>query len=197
MTTILTEVPGARERPGCCPIRITADGSRVTITLPPRGVSPIVFFFACVLLGNLLGALYTGLMLLLANKSVLAMAQIAPHGLPISLKHQVAFLLAALLLAEALGLFTLAAILRPVFFHETLLLDPDWVRVHRTDWGRTEQRALARLDVRGFELRRVPPGLDAGRLMIQGRGEALEIGEFLRETDREWLASVGNTLLGR
>ena len=195
MTTILDEVPGARERPGGCPITVMSEGGKVTITLPPRGVSPIVYFFACVLVGNLLTALYTGLMLLLANRSVLAMAEISPSGLPVSLKHEAGSLLAGLLLAEALGVYTLLAILRPVFFHETLVLDAEGVHVARTDWGRTEHQTLARMDVRGFEVRRVPPGLDAGRLFIQGRGEEIEVGEFLREADREWLASVGNALL--
>lgn len=195
MADDLNEVPGAGERPGGCPIRVVTRGDTVTITLPPRGVSPIVLFFAAVLLGNLLVALYTGLMLLLANKSVLGMAQIAPSGLPVSLRHQVGFLLCALGLAEALGAFTLAAILRPIFFHESVILDPNWVKVIRSDWGRIKTQALTRADVRGFTLRRVPPGLDAGRLWIQGRGEEMEIGEGLREADREWLASVGNALL--
>ncbi len=195
MTTYLEEVPGARERPGGCPILVAADGDTLTITLPPRGVSPVVFFFACILLGNLLLALYTGLMLLMAHKSVLVMAQIAPGGLPAPLRQDAGFLLAALLLAEALGFFTLAAILRPVFFHETLHIDPNWVRVCRTDWGRLSQRTLARSEIAGFDLRRQPPGLDAGRLLLLGRGEEVEIGEGLREADREWLASVGNALL--
>ena len=195
MAADLNEVPGAGERPGGCPIIVVADGDAVTVTLPPRGVSPIVLFFAAVLLGNLLVALYTGLMLLLANKSVLGMAQIAPGGLPVPLKHQAGFLLFALGLAEALGAWTLAVILRPLFFHETLVLDADWIRVVRSEWGRTKTRALARADVRGFTLRRVPPGLDAGILVVEGRGEELEIGEGLREADREWLASVGNALL--
>ena len=195
MKTTLEEVPGARERPGGCPITVALDGGRVTITLPPRGVSPIVLFFACVLLGNLLTALYTGLMLLLANKSVLAMAEIAPAGLPVSLRHDALLLLALLLLGEALGFFTLAAILRPIFFHETVQIEREWVRVQRSNWGRRDERVLARSDIRGFDLRRIPPGLDAGRLTIQGRGVEIEVGECLRETDREWLASVGNALL--
>ena len=195
MAANLNEVPGAGERPGGCPIQVATDGDAVTITLPPRGVSPIVLFFAAVLLGNLLVALYTGLMLLLANKSVLGMAQIAPDGLPVSLKHQVGFLLFALGLAEALGVWTLAAILRPIFFHEMLVLDADWVTLKRSEWGRVKLQALARADVRGFTLRRVPPGLDAGMLVIQGRGEEMGIGEGLREADREWLASAGNALL--
>lgn len=193
----LNEVPGAGERPGGCPVRVVTDGDTVTLTLPPRGVSPIVLFFAAVLLGNLLVALYTGLMLLLANKSVLGMAQIAPGGLPVALRHQVGFLLFALGLAETLGVWTLTVILRPIFFHETLILDTEWVKVIRSEWGRTKTRALARADVRGFTLRRVPPGLDAGTLVIEGRGEELEIGEGLREADREWLASVGSALLKR
>ena len=197
MTTHLNEVRGAKERPGGCPISVAFDGNAVTLILPPRGVSPVVFFFACVLLGNLLVALYTGLMLLLANRSVLAMAQIAPNGLPVSLRHEVVFLLAALGLAEALGVFTLAAILRPIFFHETLRLDSEWVQVQRSDFGRTTQIIMARADVAGFDLRRVPPGLDAGKLLLLGRGEDVELGEFLRETDREWLASAGNALLAR
>ena len=195
MTTHLSEVPGASERPSGCPLKIISDGDTISITLPPRGVSPIVLFFAAVLIGNLLTLLYTGLMLLLANKSVLGMAQIAPGGLPVSLKPQVGFLLCALGLAEALGVFTLAAILRPIFSHETLRLDADWLQVERSDWGRTQTRSLARGDVHRFVLRRVPPGLDAGVLTIEGRGEEITLGEFLRERDREWLASVGNALL--
>ncbi len=195
MTTYLDEVPGARERPGGCPISVCADRDTITLILPPRGVSPVVFFFACVLLGNLLLALYTGLMLLLAHKSILAMAQIAPNGLPVSLRHQVGFLLAALGLAEALGFFTLTAILRPIFFHETLEISPEWIQIERWDWGRCRTRTFARTEIRGFHLRRIPPGLDAGRLMLLGGGEEVEIGEFLREADREWLASAGNALL--
>ncbi|MGI4792372.1 MAG: hypothetical protein ACRYFS_26395 [Janthinobacterium lividum] len=195
MITYLNEVPGARERPGGCPIEIETDGDQITVTLPPRGVSPVIFFFACILFGNLLTALYTGLMLLLANKSVLAMAQIAPNGLPVSLRHDVGFLLVALLLAEALGLFTLAAILSPIFYHEKLVFAAKWIHIFRSKWGRTQELKLVRADVRGFHIRRVPPGLDAGVLTIQARGEEVEIGEFLREIDREWLASVGNTLL--
>ena len=96
MTFYLEEVPGARERPGGCLILVAADGGAVSITLPPRGVSPVIFFFACILLGNLLVALYAGLMLLLAGKCVLVMVQIAPSGLPVSLRHEAGFLLAAL-----------------------------------------------------------------------------------------------------
>ena len=71
------------------------------------------------------------------------------------------------------------------FHHSNLSLPECW------------ERRLARGDVRGFLLRRVPPGLDSGTLTIQGRGEEVEIGEFLREADREWLASAGNALLNR
>lgn len=196
MTTILDEVPGARERPGGCPVRVTRDeDGTVTLVIPPRGVSPIVLFFAGVLLLNLLLTLYTGLVLTLTGRSVLFMAQISPSGLPYSLRHWDGPLLIGLLLTEGLGFFTLAAILRPITTRETVELDETWLRVRHSEWGRTRERRIARTDVRGFLLRRVPPGLDSATLTIEGRGEQIEIGEFLREADREWLASVGNALL--
>ena len=196
MTTILNEVPGARERPGGCPVRIAReeDGT-VTLVLPPRGVSPIVLFFACVLLANLLITLYTGLVLTLTGRSVLFMAQISPSGLPYSLHHAQGALLLGLLMAEALGFWTLAAILRPITARDEVEISGEWVRVRHTEWGRTRERRMTRRDVRGFLLRHVPPGLDSGTLTLQGRGEEIEIGEFLREADREWLASAGNALL--
>ena len=198
MTTILNEVSGARERPGGCPVRITRDDDgTVTLVIPPRGVSPIVLFFAAVLLVNLLLTLYTGLVLTLTGRSVLFMAQISPSGLPYSLRHWDGPLLVGLLLTEGLGFFTLAAILRPVTARDMVEISGEWVRVRHTEWGRTREWRLARQDVRGFLLRRVPPGLDSGTLTVQGRGEEVEIGEFLREADREWLVSAGNALLGR
>ena len=194
--TTLEEVPGARERPGNCPITLTrSDDGTITIRIPPRGVSPFVWFFSAVLLANLLLTLYTGLMLLLANRSVLVMAQISPGGLPISLTGFRAWLVLALLGAEALGFWTLAAILRPVFEHTRVTLDRDWLRLERWEWGRGREWRIPRNDVRGFHLRRDPLGMDASTLTVQSRGESREIGEFLREADREWLASAGNALL--
>ena len=196
MTTTLDEVPGARERPGHCPIQIRReDDGTVTLDIPPRGVSPIVLFFACVLLLNLLITLYTGLVLVIAHRSVLFMAQISPGGLPYSLRHWEGALLLGLFTAEALGFWTLAAILRPITARDRVEISGDWVRVRHSEWGRGGERSIARGDVRGFLLRRVPPGLDAGTLTLQGRGEEIVIGEFLREADREWLASAGNALL--
>ncbi len=194
--TTLDEVPGARERPGHCPIQIRREeDGNITLVIPPRGVSPVVLFFACVLLANLLITFYTGLVLVLARRSVLFMAQISPTGLPYSLRHWEPALLLGLLLAEALGFFTLAAILRPVTARDTVEISEEWVGVRHSEWGRAREHRLARRDVRGFLLRRIPPGLDAGTLTLQGRGEEVVIGEFLREADREWLASAGNALL--
>lgn len=197
MTTFLDEVPGARERPGNCPIQIARDeAGAVTIVIPARGVSPIVYVLSGVVVCNLLLMLYTGLMLLMAHRSVLVMAQVSPGGLPVSLRHYDGWLLLGLGLAEALGFWTVAAVLRPVFFRERLELGPEWLRLQQWEWGRVQERRMARADVRGFLLKRVPPGLDSSTLTVQGRGEQVRIGEFLREADREWLASAGNALLG-
>ncbi len=196
MTTILEEVPGARERPGGCRIRVAReeDGA-ATLLLPPPGVSPVVLFFSLILLGNLLVTLYTGLVLTLAHRSVLFMAEISPGGLPFSLRHWDGLLLCGLLGAEALGFWTLAAILRPVGARESVEITPQNVCVRQWGWGRVRERQVPRADLRGFLLRRDPQGLNASRLTVQGAGEPIVIGEFLREADREWLASAANALL--
>ena len=194
--TTLEEVPGARERPSNCPISLTrADDGTLTVRIPPRGVSPFVWFFSAVLLVNLGITLYTGLVLFITHRSVLFMAQISPGGLPVSLTRFDTLLVFALLLAVGLGLWTLAAILRPVFERTQVTLDRDWLRLERWEWGRVREWRVPRSDVRGFHLRRDPLGMDSSTLTVQARGEEREVGEFLREADREWLASAGNALL--
>jgi len=196
MTNTLDEVPGARERPSGCPVVITQENNgTVFLLLPPRGVSPIVLFFALVLLGNLLITLYTGLVLVIFHKSVLFMAQVSPSGLPVSLTRWTWLLGLGLLAAEALGFGTLWAILRPLSAREVIQIGPQWLTVRHSEWGRTREWTSARGDVRGFRLRRDPQGLKAGTLTVEGRGEAVEVGEFLREADQEWLESAGNALL--
>ncbi len=196
MTTILNEVPGARERPGNCPLSIVReDNGFVTIVIPSRGISPIALVLSCIVTGQLLVMLYIGLMLILAHRSVLFMTQISPGGLPVSLRHNDGWLLVALLLAQGLGFWTVGAVLRPLFLRERLILGLEWLRLERWDWGRKQEWQIARTDLRGFLIKRVPPGLDAGTLTVQARGDSFEFGEYLREADREWLASVGNALL--
>ena len=196
MTTILDEVAGARERPGNCKVEITReDNGAIVLNLPPAGVSPPIWFFSAILLGNLLITLYTGTVLLILHRSVLFMTQISPGGLPLSLNHYDLWLWIALLLAVGLGFWTLAVILRPVTCRERVEIGSDWVTIEHHAWGRTTERRLERRDLRGFVLRRVPPGLDSGILTVQGRGEEIVFGEYLREADREWLVSAGNVLL--
>ncbi len=194
--TTLDEIPGARERPGGCPVAVTReDDGSLTLRLPPRGVSPIVLFFSLVLLLNLLITLYTGLVLLISHRSVLFMAQVSPSGLPVSLDRWVWLMLLGLISAEALGFGTLWAILRPVSAQETVTIGPEWLTVRHSEWGRTRHWSLARANVYGFRHRRDPQGMNSGTLTVEGRGESIELGEFLREADREWLESAGNALL--
>lgn len=198
MTTFLEEVPGARERPGGSAIRIgrEKDGT-ARILLPASGLSPVVLLFSGILSVNLLLTLYTGLVLIFFHKSVLFMAEISPSGLPVSLLHWDWALLVGLLGAEALGVWTLAAILRPLTARETVEIGQEWLVVRHSGWGRTQERRLTRADVRGFRLQRDPQGMDSSTLWIEGRGERINIGEFLREAEREWLVSAGNALLAQ
>ena len=46
-------------------------------------------------------------------------------------------------------------------------------------------------------MRRDPQGLIAGVLTLWAGAEKIEVAEYVSEADREWLASVGNTLLQR
>ncbi len=194
--TTLDEVPGARERPSGCPVVVRrGDDGTASLSLPPRGVSPIVLFFALVLLGNLLVTLYTGLVLVVFHRSVLFMAQVSPTGLPVSLARWTWLLGLGLLAAEALGFGTLWAILRPLSAREVVEIGPHWLTVRHSEWGKTRTWTQARGEVRGFRLRRDPQGLKAGSLTVEGRGDSVELGEFLREADREWLESAGNALL--
>ena len=190
------EISGAHERPANCPVVITReDNGTVVLRLPPHNISPVVLFFALILLVNLLVTLYTGLVLVITHRSVLFMAQISPSGLPVSLRHWTWLLALGLVSAEALGFGTLWAILRPLSAREMVEIGPQWLTVRHSEWGRRREWSQARANVYGFRHRRDPQGMKAGTLTLEGRGESVELGEFLREADREWLESAGNALL--
>ncbi len=193
---ILEEVPGARERPGGCRIvlRRVENGATI-ITIPPRTASPFVAVPACILLLNLLLTLYMGAMLFFAHRSVLFMSEIAPHDLPRSMHPFEPWFIFGWLFLEAIGFWTLMAIVRPLLTREYLILDRQEITQGRHAFGRSAERRFPRATVSGFHLKRDPQGFVQSALTLQIRGEEVEVAEHSNEADREWLASVGNVLL--
>ncbi|MBV9848856.1 MAG: DUF2244 domain-containing protein [Armatimonadetes bacterium] len=194
----LEEIPGALERPGGCRIEvIESDEGEYTVVIPPRGLPPLLIAGAVLLTLNLLVVLVTGLMLLLAHRSVLFMAQISPHDLPVSMHPLRAWLFLVLLGIEAVGGWLLLLIVRPSVTRERIVIGRGEVRHTQETLGRTRLAVIPRQNVQAFHLRRDPHGLVSGVLTLRARGESVVVAEFVPEADREWLASVGNALLRR
>lgn len=196
---LLEEVPDAFERPGGCRIQVyeADDRSAVTIMIPPRPLPWALKLAAAVLALNLLVTLYTGVVLFFGHRSVLLMAQIAPHDLPLPLHRWTGWLIAGWLALEALGIMALLAMVRPALVREVIHIDPDGVSSLHQLWGHRHGGRLPRPDVRGFHLARDPQRLMASTLSVRGPGRALVVAEYASEADREWLLSVGNVLLRR
>ena len=196
--TTLDEIPGALERPGGCLIQVVVgeDGD-FTITIPPRGLPPILVAGGALLLLNLTLVLFTGMMLLLAHRSVLFMTQISPHDLPISMHPLRVWLLPALLGVGILGVWLLLLIVRPSLTRERIVFGHGQLSHQQETLGRTSHHTVPRENVQGFYLRRDPQGLVAGVLTLRAGHESWMVAEYVRESDREWLASVGNALLPR
>lgn len=193
---ILEEVSGARERPGGCRIVVRRlENGATSITIPPRAASPFVVVPACILLLNLLLTLYMGAMLFFAHRSVLFMSEIAPNDLPRSMHPFEPWFVFGWLFLEAIGFWTLLAIVRPLFTREYLMLDRQEVTQGRHAFGRSAERRFPRAIVNGFHLKRDPQGFVQSALTLQTRGEEVEVAEHSNEADREWLASVANVLL--
>lgn len=196
---MLEEIPGAFERPGGCTIQVyeADDRSAVTITIPPRPLPWPLKLAVAVLALNLLVTLYTGIVLFFGHRSVLLMAQIAPHDLPLPLHRWTGWLVVGWLALEGLGLMALAAMVRPALMQEVIHIDSDGVSSLHQLLGHRCGGRLPRPDVRGFHLARDPQRLVASTLSVRGPGRALVVAEFATEADREWLLSVGNVLLRR
>ncbi len=196
---LLEEIPGAFERPGGCTIQVyeADDHSAVTITIPPRPLPWALKLAVAVLALNLLVTLYTGLVLFLQHRSVLLMAQIAPHDLPLPLHRWTVWLIVGWLALEGLGIMALLAMVRPALMREMIHIDPDGVSSLHQLLGCRHGGRLPRPDVRGFHLARDPQRLVASTLSVRGPDRALVVAESATEADREWLLSVGNVLLRR
>jgi hypothetical protein len=194
---LLREVAGALERPGDCAITLeqSEDGGSTAIEIPGRNGSLLPAAASIFLLAMLALLFVMGASLFMQNKSVLFMAQIAPHGLTPPLRRSESWLILGWLFFLAVGLAMLAITARPMFESETLIIDRDGItHVHRV-WKRRRRRKIERSNVRGPQLVRDPLGLTQSALLVKGRNESIVVGENARDAEREWLASVINALL--
>jgi hypothetical protein len=194
---LLREVAGALERPGDCPIILdqSEDGGCTAIEIPRRTGILLPAAASLLLIACLILMLAIGAYLFFQNKSILFMAQIAPHGLTPPLLRSKGWLILAWLVVEAVGFAMLATIARPMFESETLIIGPDGITYVRRVWRRGQSRKIDRSNVRGSQLLRDPLGLNPTALVVRGRDEAIVVGENARDVEREWLASVINALL--
>jgi len=193
--TEIDEVPGAIERPAGCNVRIVERDGVTLVEIPSRGASPVMWIAACMLALVLLGWIIMGTVLIVAGKPILVIAGIANHGLtPAMLRYRFWFTPVALAVF-VFGSHELLGVLRPKLSRETLVFGPVSVRhIGRFLRWRADREFPYEI-VRSFTVRHDPHGMSHGTLKLVCRGEECEIAEFVSNADREWLASVGNTLV--
>jgi hypothetical protein len=94
-----------------------------------------------------------------------------------------------------MGAIELFSMLRHNTLRESLVFCGDALR-HVCNVGRMERVSeYPYAMIRSFVVSKDPNGLAHARLMLICQGDEREVGEFLRDNDREWLCSVCNGLL--
>jgi hypothetical protein len=194
--TILHEIPGARERPAGCRVRVARneDGA-IEIAIPPRGAPVMGFVASALLCFALLIVAYIGVMFFFYHTTVSWISQIAPGDFSPPLRRFEIWMEIGWAIMLTVGVLTVLTLVRPIFLRERLLLDRRRL-LHEMHLFRPRvQHASARADVRGFRLDRDPHGLIGSVLTVETAGGDWIIAEQAGESEREWLASVGNALL--
>ncbi len=204
---VLHEVPGASERPAHCAILIQrespipgdgGDGT-TTVDIPPIKLGNHVVFTAVVFSCALLLLFVTGAVLYTTGKPILLLDMIAgngaQHGLSPPLKRYIGYSVPLWLALLWLGLVSLASVIRPAFHRERLKFDSSGVEYEKTDFRRKTLKHISSDSVRVFTLQQEDHEGALVTLVLEGRGESITLGEYLRPLEREWLASVGNALL--
>jgi hypothetical protein len=196
---LLHEIPGASERSANCRIQVRQadDGTETILTIPPREAPFWLQLAATLLVVNLLLLFGTGLVLFVAHKSVLLMTQIAPGDLPLTMRRYAAWYAFGWGALVTVGVWSLGAMLRPLWLRETVTISKDGVSRQRqyVPGMLSERTSIPLSEVRGFHFQRDPQGMTPIVLTLQGRAEAWTIAEYVSEADKEWLASAGNALL--
>ena len=193
--TELHEVTGAIERPADCPLIVMREDDETIVTIPYGSVSPIHYVGTAILVIALTVIIVTGAMLFATGEPNPVLALITGDKVSPALKHYFPFWMLIWLLIVSAGIALLAVLLRPVLTSEELRITDDSIEhVRRFLWTRHTVN-VHRMAVRAFRLERDYEGLSRDRLLLLVRGAEIEIGEYIRPTDREWLASAANALL--
>ena len=196
---LLHEIPGATERPAHCAIVVRRENGATTVDIPPVRLSPLVIAGGSLLALSLLVFFATGVVLYATGKPILLLKLILhlsdKQELPRTIKQAIPFSVPVWGALLWVGAHELNAIFRPGRLQERLVFQDGGV-IHRRRYLRKADVTHYLSDsVRGFLIRAEDGEGTPASLHIEGRGHSEAVGEYLRNVDREWLASVGNALL--
>lgn len=192
---VLHEIPGALERPADCGIAIRKDGGVTTIDIPPSRLSRFTLLYSTLYGMLLLLFVVTGIVVYTTGKAILILNWIGfDHTHPM-FRKLVPFSLPLWAFLAWIGGSALVSVLRPSLQRERITIDKSGVTLERKFLRRKMRRHIVTGNMQGFLLRKDDAGMRPEVITMVGRGESVEIGEFLRPAEREWLVSAGNALL--
>ena len=195
---LLQEIPGAIERPAGCNIRVTQEQESSAVVIPPRRPLWFDFIIPALYTAGLVIWVIVGVVLFTQHKIIILTDTNHDHGhVSRFLVRYLYWLLPVWIGMLAIGIGTLFTVLRAYLLTETLRFDRLGVTVSRRTPFSHNQEIVLRENLRGFLVRRDPQGMWGSRLTLQSIGPRIEVAEYAREAEREWLASVGNALIGR
>jgi hypothetical protein len=191
----LREISGAMERPAACGIVVEESEGTFVVSIPKRGLAIMVKVTASLFTLVLLITFYTGCMLFFLHKPVLIVQWVTNGYISPPLLRTLSYYLPIWIGAMALGVWALISALRPSLTEEILVFDRDGItHIHRFLFS-LQRTMMFRGEIRGFLLKQDPENMGIDKLTIEGQGIKIRVAEFARDLDREWLYSVGNTLL--
>lgn len=193
----LYEVSGAIERPAACRIRVAEGEDGTLIDIPARGASIVMWLSTIAFIVVLSTWIVMTVTLLMTGRPIFIIAWIADHGITTQMHRYLWFLSPFFAASFAFGIAGVFWILRPCLSRELLVFGPNSLRHTHTFLHRHSVREFPYQIMRSFNVSTDPEGFTHGTLTLICRGEDHEIGEFLSDSDREWLASVGNSILRR
>lgn len=189
-------MPGAIERTGGSGIVLAQDDDgTLEIRIPSRGANLFMGAASTLLFLNLLALFAIGFIFLILQKSVLGYNAATVYPMTPTLRRGLPIMILFWLILEWVGFRLLIAITRAAFTTETIRIAGDTITITRTFFRRKEIQTFFREEINGFQLRQDPLGFSPSTLSLVVRGKYYPIAECAKETEREWIISVGNAQL--